>query len=426
MLANLENYAQNLIRIIGNSRNSMPDLRNSRTRLGAEMRHSIISTLAGLTLVAGLVAPLQAEDAQGPELVDNPPERHVVVKGDTLWGISKRFLKDPWRWPDIWGLNKDQVRNPHLIYPGNVILLDLSGASPRLRLEADGPGGLAEAANGTSVGGVVKLKPKVRSQQLTAAAIPSIPASVIEPFLNRPLIISTDQFDNAPRIVATPESRVLASQGDPVYVKGVPPSPSTVWQVYRRSKVLMDPLSGEELGFEVIYLGDTQLQAFADVTTMKILRAAQEIGVGDRLVEAPPSEVLAYAPPVARKHDSGPHHLGAGDDDHGDRAVPCGSRQPRRTQRSGAGPRARAAPGGAVRPPAPVAVEHLERRKPAQTQVSALRVQRPARIRDRADARGALRHGLRVPGIRESVVRTHHEYHPVGQPGRHRPRALNG
>ena len=296
MLANLENYAQNLIRIIGNSRNSMPDLRNSRTRLGAEMRHSIISTLAGLTLVAGLVAPLQAEDAQGPELVDNPPERHVVVKGDTLWGISKRFLKDPWRWPDIWGLNKDQVRNPHLIYPGNVILLDLSGASPRLRLEADGPGGLAEAANGTSVGGVVKLKPKVRSQQLTAAAIPSIPASVIEPFLNRPLIISTDQFDNAPRIVATPESRVLASQGDPVYVKGVPPSPSTVWQVYRRSKVLMDPLSGEELGFEVIYLGDTQLQAFADVTTMKILRAAQEIGVGDRLVEAPPSEVLAYAP----------------------------------------------------------------------------------------------------------------------------------
>ena len=296
MLANLENYAQNLIRIIGNSRNSMPDRRNSRTRLGAEMRHSIISTLAGLTLVAGLVAPLQAEDAQGPELVDNPPERHVVVKGDTLWGISKRFLKDPWRWPDIWGLNKDQVRNPHLIYPGNVILLDLSGASPRLRLEADGPGGLAEAANGTSVGGVVKLKPKVRSQQLTAAAIPSIPASVIEPFLNRPLIISTDQFDNAPRIVATPESRVLASQGDPVYVKGVPPSPSTVWQVYRRSKVLMDPLSGEELGFEVIYLGDTQLQAFADVTTMKILRAAQEIGVGDRLVEAPPSEVLAYAP----------------------------------------------------------------------------------------------------------------------------------
>lgn len=296
MLANLENYAQNLNKNIGNSRNSMADCRNSRTRLGAEMRHSIISTLAGLTLVAGLVAPLQAEESQSPELVDNPPERHVVVKGDTLWGISKRFLKDPWRWPDIWGLNKDQVRNPHLIYPGNVILLDLSGATPRLRLEGDGTGGLAEAANGTSVGGVVKLKPKLRSQQLTAAAIPSIPASVIEPFLNRPLIISKDQFDSAPRIVATPESRVLAGQGDPVYAKGVPPTPSTLWQIYRRSKVLVDPLSGEELGYEVIYLGDAQLQAFADVTTMRILRAAQEIGVGDRLVEAPPSEVLAYAP----------------------------------------------------------------------------------------------------------------------------------
>lgn len=296
MLANLENYAQNLNQNIGNSRNLMPDLRNSRTRLGAEMRHSIISTLAGLTLIAGLVAPLQAEDSPGPELVDNPPERHIVVKGDTLWGISKRFLKDPWRWPDIWGMNKEQVRNPHLIYPGNVIILDLSGATPRLRLEGDGPGGLAEAANGSTVGGVVKLKPKVRSQQLTAAAIPSIPASVIEPFLARPLIISTDQFDNAPRIVATPESRVLASHGDLVYVKGMPPNPSSIWQAYRRSKVLLDPLSGEELGYEVLYLGDTQLQAFADVSTMRILRITQEVGVGDRLVEAPPSEVLAYAP----------------------------------------------------------------------------------------------------------------------------------
>lgn len=297
MLANLENYAQNLNQNIGKLRGPVWGRRDCPgTRLGAEMRHSIISTLAGLTLVGGLAAPLQAEDAQGPELVDNPPERHVVVKGDTLWGISKRFLKDPWRWPDVWGMNKDQVRNPHLIYPGNVILLDRSGGMARLRLEGEGTGGLAEASQGTSVGSTVKLKPKVRSQQLTTAAISSIPSSTIEPFLNRPLIVSIDQFNNAPRIVAAPESRVLASGGDPVYVKGLPPGAAPIWQVYRRSKVLTDPVSGEELGYEVLYLGDVQLQESGDVTTMRVLRARQEIGVGDRLVEAPPSDILAYAP----------------------------------------------------------------------------------------------------------------------------------
>lgn len=264
--------------------------------LGVLMRNSIISMLSGLTLLAAAPSFSLAEDEAPIELKDNPPERHVVVKGDTLWGISKRFLKNPWRWPDIWGMNKEQVRNPHLIYPGNVIVLDLSGASPRLRLEGDGPGGLMEASKGSRVGSTVKLRPRVRPQQLTAAAITSIPSSVIDPFVGRPLIVSEEQIGNAPRVVATAESRVLAGVGDVVYAKGLPTDAPPIWQAYRSSKPLYDPITNENLGFEVIYLGDLQLQEGGEVSSMRIIRGQQEVGVGDRLINAPPSETLSYMP----------------------------------------------------------------------------------------------------------------------------------
>lgn len=298
MLANLENYVQNLIQNIGKSRNFKAHRGNPAGHcVGALMRNSIISTLAGLMLVAVTVPILHAaDDGDAPQLQDNPPERYIVVKGDTLWGISKRFLKDPWRWPDIWGMNKDEVRNPHLIYPGNVIVLDRSGASPRLRLEEEGVGGLAEASRGTGVGSTVKLKPRVRVEQLTAAAISSIPASIIDPFLTRPLIVGEEQFELAPSVVATPESRVLTGPGDTVYVRGLPPNAPPVWQVFRPSKALFDPVSGEKLGYEVIYLGEVQLEQAGEVSAVRITRARQEIGVGDRLIESPPSDILAYAP----------------------------------------------------------------------------------------------------------------------------------
>src|SRR5687768_12449036 len=57
-------------------------------------------------------------------LKPDAPDRYVVVPGDTLWGISQRYTDSPWRWPELWSLNKEQIRNPHLIYPGYVILLD--------------------------------------------------------------------------------------------------------------------------------------------------------------------------------------------------------------------------------------------------------------------------------------------------------------
>ena len=142
MLAWLGDYDQNLKQNI----DTMRKLKYSSDKfpgqeVGARMRHSIISAALGLTLALATALPVGAQDEEKPlELADNPPDRYVVVKGDTLWGISKRYLKSPWRWPDLWGMNKDEVKNPHLIYPGNILILDLSGATPRLRMEGEEQG----------------------------------------------------------------------------------------------------------------------------------------------------------------------------------------------------------------------------------------------------------------------------------------------
>ena len=139
-----------------------------------------------------------ATAAEPLELVSNPPDRHVVVKGDTLWGISGKFLQKPWRWPEIWRLNKDQIKNPHLIYPGDIVWLDLSDGTPRLRL-------------GKPV--VNRLQPQVHATPL-GTSIPSIPPNAIEPFISQPLIIEQGADKKAARIVATQEDRVLLGSGD--------------------------------------------------------------------------------------------------------------------------------------------------------------------------------------------------------------------
>ena len=100
------------------------------------------------------------------ELAPNAPDSHTVKRGDTLWDISKLFLKSPWRWPELWGMNLDQIRNPHLIYPGQVLVLEKSGGRARLRVAQ------TAAADGT-----VKLSPRVRSEALGDGAMPVDPAA---------------------------------------------------------------------------------------------------------------------------------------------------------------------------------------------------------------------------------------------------------
>jgi hypothetical protein len=232
--------------------------------------------------------------AAEPMLQQDVPTRYVVVKGDTLWDISARFLKNPWKWPDLWGVNRDLVRNPHLIYPGDVLILDLTGATPRLRLEGAPDGGLSRWYGYELQES--RLSPQMRAQALAALAIPTISAKAIDAFLVRPLVVSPDQVAKAPQIVATVDQRVVISAGDIAYVHGLDKNKGPRWQVYRQGRVFQDPDTKEVLGFEAVYLGDANVAGFGDISTVQIVSANQEISKGDRLTVAPPLQSAPYMP----------------------------------------------------------------------------------------------------------------------------------
>jgi hypothetical protein len=226
-----------------------------------------------------------AQQRPDVKLQDNAPDRYVVVPGDTLWSIAGKFLKDAWRWPELWKLNQDEIRNPHLIYPGDVIVLDRFGAQPELRM------------GGAGMGDTVRLSPRVRSEDAGMQAVPSIPPRVIEPFLSRPLVIEPDGLDRAPRIIAAQADRVYLGSGDVAYVRGIKDAKlDSLWQIYRPGAPLVDPDSNKTLGYEAVFLGDSRVIKTGDPATVLIFSAQQEIGAGDRLIAAGPITLNNYAP----------------------------------------------------------------------------------------------------------------------------------
>ncbi|MCL2524474.1 MAG: LysM peptidoglycan-binding domain-containing protein [Betaproteobacteria bacterium] len=244
----------------------------------------MVRIISALILAATAACAFAAEPL---ELVADPPDRYIVVKGDTLWGISGKFLKEPWRWPEIWRMNRDQIKNPHLIYPGDVVMLDLSGDSPRLR-HAKGLGSGSNADPG-------KVQPKVYSTAVQEA-IPSIPPNAIEPFISRPLILEPGAEIGEAVIVATAEGRVLVGNGDEAFASGIPDASIEKWHVFRPGKPLKDPDSGEVLAHEAFFLGHARLVKPGEPATLRIVQAKQEIGRGDRLLPAPPPQITSYVP----------------------------------------------------------------------------------------------------------------------------------
>ncbi|MDD5329099.1 MAG: LysM peptidoglycan-binding domain-containing protein [Sulfuricella sp.] len=224
-------------------------------------------------------------------LRDNPPDHYVVAKGDTLWGVSGKFLKEPWRWPEIWKMNRQQIKNPHWIYPGDMIVLDTRNGSPELRL-----------VKGQET---VRLSPRVRAEQTEAAAIPSIPQTEIGPFLSKPLVIEEGALETAPYIIDTDESRVVLGAGNTAYVQTIPEGGPLHWQIYRPGKALADPDSGAVLGYEAVYLGDAKVTRYGGPATIEITKSVQEINIGDRLVEAKEEAVNAYVPHAPEQIVSG-------------------------------------------------------------------------------------------------------------------------
>lgn len=229
------------------------------------------------------------------ELAPNAPDAYTIQRGDTLWDISKIFLRSPWRWPELWGMNLDQIRNPHLIYPGQMLVLVKVDGRARLELARE------------VGGGTLKLTPRARASDLGRSPISAVPLQLIQPFLNEAVVLESDELERAPRIIAGREGRVLLGKGDVAYVRGEL-VPQRDWQIFRRPTALRDPVTNEVLGYEAVHVGsaeylrpgqtDTDAQGRDEVVpaTFSLTTLRQEAGVGDRLATAPPRDDAAYVP----------------------------------------------------------------------------------------------------------------------------------
>lgn len=247
------------------------------TRARRPMRKPIIIAVLSLS---GLISSLAG--AEEINLQDDPPQQYVVVKGDTLWGISARFLKDPWRWPDLWRMNRDQIKNPHWIYPGDLVVLDMNGGSPLLRLVKGGQ--------------TDKVSPRIRTEAVESEAVPAIPPSAIGPFLSRPLVIEEDALDHSPYIVGHEDERVIMGRGDKIFVAGAKDSAVKDWSIFRKGKLLLDPETNKPLGYEAEYIGEAKTLQSDDVMTAEITSSAKEVHREDRLVPTAENRTLQYIP----------------------------------------------------------------------------------------------------------------------------------
>ena len=236
--------------------------------------------------------------ANAGEIELNPehPEKYTVVKGDTLWDISARFLKEPWRWQEIWQVNP-QIKNPHLIYPGDLVALTFQDGQPVLSLEREG-----EITSGRNV----KLSPTVRSYEKNEA-IPPIPVDAIQQFLKWPLIFEEDEMDDWPYIVSSYEGHLIASVNNTIYVRGLSDDVETnQYSIYRKGPAYVNLKKDKDdedeiLGYEAIYVGQAVMQKKGDPASAVITSVDREVLTGDRLIPNSQQEVNIEFTPSSTK-----------------------------------------------------------------------------------------------------------------------------
>jgi nucleoid-associated protein YgaU len=228
------------------------------------------SLLALLLVAAGGLAQSGLALAE-VQLKEGHPDRYTVVKGDTLWDISGKFLSQPWKWPELWHANP-QIENPHLIYPGDTLSLVYVDGQPRLML------------NRGESRGTIKLSPQVRSTPV-AQAIPTIPLEAINSFLLSNRIVDTaDDFNGKPYVVAGNAERVVSGAGDRIYARGSFEDGQSVYGIFRQGKVYIDPETEEFLGVNADDIGTGEVVAEeGDIATLTLSRSTQEVRLGDRL-----------------------------------------------------------------------------------------------------------------------------------------------
>ncbi len=200
------------------------------------------------------------------ELNPNHPQRHVVVKGDTLWDISSTFLRDPWRWPEIWD-NNPAINNPHLIYPGDVISLVYRNGKPVLELTRGRP--------------TIKLSPTARTSRIESA-ISGIPTNAISQFLSRPRILTEAEMENAGHVSRAEDNHLISGAGSKIYVSNLRQDESKNYSIYRINNVYRNPDNNNEiLGYEAIHVSDAELTLQGQPATLRIVESYQETRLGD-------------------------------------------------------------------------------------------------------------------------------------------------
>lgn len=219
------------------------------------------------------------------------PDQYTVVKSDTLWDISARFLQDPWKWPEIWHVNPD-IANPHLIYPGDVIVLTWKDGKPQLQIKRGHPN--------------VKLSPSAREVSLDDA-IPAIPIDAIRQFLNGTRVVGKDELDKAGYIVAIADEHLIGGSGNKIYVRKLESTDkSGRYTVLRKTQPYKDPISKEIIGYEALHVGEASLTARGDPSTLVLNSTTREAVKGDRLLPVSTQAILhQYVPRAPEKETKG-------------------------------------------------------------------------------------------------------------------------
>ena len=258
----------------------------------------VLGLAASLTLALGsLPATLSAQETgrtmgttTGVTLTPDAPEQYVVKRGDTLWDISKVYLRDPWYWPEIWYVNP-QVANPHLIYPGDVLRLVYVDGQPRLTIAQRAEGGM----------GGKRLSPQVRREPLSRA-VTAIPYDVIASFTGRPTLLSKDQVNNAPYVVAMRDDHLIAAAGYEVYASGIPEAAAeSRYSIIHVDGKLRDPETNDVLGYSGTYVGSGPIANVGNPAKLILADSSREALQGDKLFPEsvePGVDFVPHAPPA--------------------------------------------------------------------------------------------------------------------------------
>ena len=233
--------------------------------------------------VAVVKAQIPEETMPAETIVYEPehPETYIVQEGDTLWDISTVFLRDPWFWPEIWYKNP-QVENPHLIYPGDTLAIIYVGGERRVQILSRGDGQLLpQTADGLSV---VKINPRIRSQAIEST-IPTIPIDSLRHLLERPIIIDEDTLRKSAYVLSSLDNHLINSINDKLYVRKLDTSLGNGrYQIYRPSRPLFDPVTGELLGYEALFVGESKLLQRGDPASVRVTNSEREILRDDRVM----------------------------------------------------------------------------------------------------------------------------------------------